>query len=485
MKKYPTIPLLLALLLCLAALPAHAGRITYTYDTNARLTTADYGAETSIAYTYDAGGNLTRRAVEGGTHVLTVTDGTGSGSYPAGKVVAIAANPVDGQIFSAWTGNGADHVANANNPNTTVTMPGADITVQANHKNQPDTEHTLIVTDGTGGGEYKEGTVVNIAAEPREDKVFDKWTGNTTNVANVNIPNTSVIMPGSDVTVRANYTNKPTQNVTLTVNSGTGSGSYAAGRVVRVRADQPPNDQIFDIWTGGTARISDANDPDTTITMPDANVSITATYRDKPNDPFTLTVNEGTGDGSLKAGTVRKIKATVPGGQIFDKWTGQTGRVANPNLPDTTVTMPASNVTVTATFMVKPDQSFTLEQRAYKENQAGAAAMSLDDLVRASTRQAAAEKDPGAWHVISAPNEPGYDFFGWEGQTGNVEDVSSQSTRIYMPASNVTLVAVYTPQQGPAPTAIPTLSEWGLILMSVLMLITGLIMHRRRKQGLM
>lgn len=37
----------------------------------------------------------------------------------------------------------------------------------------------------------------------------------------------------------------------------------------------------------------------------------------------------------------------------------------------------------------------------------------------------------------------------------------------------------------PDPTAIPTMSEWGMIILSVLMLITGIIMYRRREQGLM
>jgi len=42
--------------------------------------------------------------MEGGTHVLTVTDGTGGGSYPAGKVVAIAANPEAGKIEAPHEG---------------------------------------------------------------------------------------------------------------------------------------------------------------------------------------------------------------------------------------------------------------------------------------------------------------------------------------------------------------------------------------------
>jgi hypothetical protein len=444
---------------------------------------------TNVADTsYGEDRTFTTDATPPGTYALAVTSGTGGGTYEAGRVVSIAADPpAENEIFVEWTGN-TTYVANVNAPNTTVTMPADNIAVVATYKEQPEAEHTLTVTNGSGDGEYKEGAVANIAADPQEGKVFDQWTGDKAYVANVNIPNTTVVMPGEDVNVTATYKDKPARNYTLAVTDGTGSGSYPAGRVVRITADDPPADRIFDIWTGQTDRLTDVNSPDTTITMPDANVAVTATYRDKPNDPFTLTVNNGTGDGNYVAGTVREIKADAPGAnQIFDKWTGQTGRVANPSLPDTSVTMPASNVTVTATFMATPGGAFTLEERIYKEDQAGqAASMEPDALARASAFKAADTRTPGEWYAITATDQPGYDFFRWEGQTHNVEDVNSQSTRIYMPASNVVLVAVYTPQQGPGPNpaAIPTLSEWGLIIMSALMLITGLVMHRRRAQGL-
>ena len=67
------------LLLCLAAPLAHAGSITYTYDTTGRLNTAEYGSGRSITYTYDNNGNLLQRTVQGAvtTYTLTVNNGTG------------------------------------------------------------------------------------------------------------------------------------------------------------------------------------------------------------------------------------------------------------------------------------------------------------------------------------------------------------------------------------------------------------------------
>jgi len=72
-------------------------------------------------------------------YALTVVNGKGSGSYEAGTVVNIAANNCapDTQTFDRWTGDGANKVANENNPNTTITMGNSATTVTAMCKNLP------------------------------------------------------------------------------------------------------------------------------------------------------------------------------------------------------------------------------------------------------------------------------------------------------------------------------------------------------------
>ena len=64
----------------------------------------------------------------------------------------------------------------------------------------------------------------------------------------------------------------------LTVNSGTGDGNYAQGAVVNIAADAPPQGYAFDEWTGGVAYVADVNSANTTVTMPAAAVTVTATY---------------------------------------------------------------------------------------------------------------------------------------------------------------------------------------------------------------
>jgi hypothetical protein len=64
---------------------------------------------------------------------------------------------------------------------------------------------------------------------------------------------------------------------------------------------------------------------------------------------YSLTVNGGSPSGSYTAGTVVNISANAPAaGQMFSNWTG--GVVASPNAANTTITMPASNVVLTANY---------------------------------------------------------------------------------------------------------------------------------------
>ena len=68
---------------------------------------------------------------------------------------------------------------------------------------------------------------------------------------------------------------------------------------------------------------------------------------------YTVSVSGGSGSGQYEAGEIVVINAFDRGeGQNFDKWTSSTAGVgfANPNAVSTTFTMPAANVSITATY---------------------------------------------------------------------------------------------------------------------------------------
>jgi hypothetical protein len=66
----------------------------------------------------------------------------------------------------------------------------------------------------------------------------------------------------------------------LTVNNGTGSGSYEFGTVVDISADAAPTDMKFDVWTvnSGSVVINNLNAESTTLVMPASAASVTPSY---------------------------------------------------------------------------------------------------------------------------------------------------------------------------------------------------------------
>jgi hypothetical protein len=152
------------------------------------------------------------------------------------------------------------------------------------------------------------------------------------------------------------YTINSTPSFALTVNGGSGSGSYAVGATVNVSANAPAVGQQFAGWTGDTSIVTSPSSASTTATMPSSNAMITATYSGTSGDtgtglrgqyyndsgasyplanPFTgtpvLTRTDGTvdfgwGDGSpgvpvtsnnFSAKWTGKVKAPVTGSYTF------------------------------------------------------------------------------------------------------------------------------------------------------------------------
>ncbi len=73
--------------------------------------------------------------------------------------------------------------------------------------------YLLTVNNGTGGGEYTAGTVVEIVAGAApEGQEFDAWTGDTIHVDDVNSATTTVTMPAEAIAVTATYRDIPAED---------------------------------------------------------------------------------------------------------------------------------------------------------------------------------------------------------------------------------------------------------------------------------
>lgn len=72
---------------------------------------------------------------------------------------------------------------------------------------------------------------------------------------------------------------------------------------------------------------------------------------DPPVETYTLTVENGSGDGDYAEGSTVEITANDPArGKRFAEWTGDVANVADVNSSSTTITMPASNASIAATY---------------------------------------------------------------------------------------------------------------------------------------
>ena len=159
---------------------------------------------------------------------LTVTNGEGSGSYPAGTTVTIkAGNAPKGSTFAYWSCSNENVIfEDATKWITTLTMISSDVTVIANYTGQ----YTLEVEYGSGSGSYPAGAKVAISAvEAPQGRKFASWVTKTSglNVENSRKESTVITMPASNAKITATYmdtgsisgnsTSKPSQNGTQVV----------------------------------------------------------------------------------------------------------------------------------------------------------------------------------------------------------------------------------------------------------------------------
>ena len=357
-------------------------------------------------------------------YTLTVTGGTGGGTYAAGVSASITATVPAGQVFDHWTATGGGF-ADPYAPSTAFTMPAANATVTAVFKLAPPDTYTLTVVSGAGGGNYASGAVVTVTAfVAPAGQVFDKWTmtgGGT--LADEYSASTTYTMPVGMASVTATYKAAPIATYTLTVANGTGGGTYAAGAVVVVTADAPPAGKVFDKWTATAGGFADTYSQSTAFIMPAGAATVTATYKNEPENTYALTVANGTPSGYYTAGSsVTVIADAPPAGKVFDKWTATAGGFADAYSASTAFTMPAGIATVTALYKAAPPDTYTLAVVGGTGDGNYTAGQSV---------------------TVTATVPAGKVFDKWTTTAGGFADPKKPTTAFTMPDSSATVTAIY------------------------------------------
>ena len=312
-------------------------------------------------------------AANGGTG--TMADVTGiSGKYtlPANGFTAPA-----GKQFKAWSVGGVEKVVGDKitvTANTTVTAVW-----EAVEYNVTVTGGTASVGAGTPITKATMGTTVTLTAGAAPSgKVFDKWevvSGGIT-LADANSATTTFVMPASAVSVKATYKTTPvtTYNLTTQVNGGHGTISASktgltAGSTETITFNPEVGYEIDTVTVNGTATSVYGNTLNVTM---NENKTVVVTYK---AIEYNITVTDGKatiGAGSeiskAAEGTAVTLTANAaPSGKVFDKWEVVSGGIslADANSATTTFVMPASAVSVKATYKNAP-HTHTYNQETVK-----------------------------------------------------------------------------------------------------------------------
>ena len=301
-----------------------------------------------------------------------VTGISGKYTLPANGFTAPA-----GKQFKAWSVGGVEKVVGDKitvTANTTVTAVW-----EAVEYNVTVTGGTASVGAGTPITKATMGTTVTLTAGAAPSgKVFDKWevvSGGIT-LADANSATTTFVMPASAVSVKATYKTTPvtTYNLTTQVNGGHGTISASktgltAGSTETITFNPEVGYEIDTVTVNGTATSVYGNTLNVTM---NENKTVVVTYK---AIEYNITVTDGKatiGAGSeiskAAEGTAVTLTANAaPSGKVFDKWEVVSGGItlADANSTTTTFTMPASAVSVKATYKNAP-HTHTYNQETVK-----------------------------------------------------------------------------------------------------------------------
>ena len=373
-------------------------------------------------------GEVTLKAVFKTLHKIDVKFSTADKDTAIeGETVKITAESRPGYVFDRWEVNNGDVAVDKKNAEkTTFVMPDKPVTAVAKYKK-------LLGITVNSGKAYVEDAVTDAAlkgkpvvikADKIEGKLFDQWKIVSGNVIldDLHASETKFIMPETAVEITAEYNDLHA----ITVNNGTANVEEAViGDTVKIKADSREG-YVFDHWevSYGDVAVANKNVEETTFTMPDSMVVLTARY--KALQSITLENGKAYAGGeeitTAKKGTEVTIKADDLNGKVFDRWEIVSGNVTlkNANKAETTFTMPAESISLKAVYNTIHSIHTTF----------------------CTADPASAIK--GTEITVTADERPGYVFDRWAVSDGvELYDEDGLTAKFTMPDHDVTIEAKY------------------------------------------
>lgn len=322
--------------------------------------------------------------------------------------------------------------------------------------------YTLTVTGKDGKpnsatGNYPAGESVDIYADtPDEGWYFYKWTGDIRYVTDIEAENTSVTIPGKDITLGMDYRrvgSKEQQHVWISrgkillqeegqEDRWVEEGNFDEGSVLTIKADTVSVDKKFNRWVApegyenSETTVADLTAPKTTITVRRFPIQLDADIIDRKQFIFTIS-NENSYDNPVSGPYFESQPFTL----LFNKYVNQTDEehiqfinwagddikylnladtgkgidVTNPN--EQVVRMPNRNITISANYT----SSYPLK---------------IDGI----TKDYYAEGDKVN---VSAVEEEGKKFLFWSGDTSCIDNIYNPNIVVTMPKFGVNIIPVF------------------------------------------
>ena len=373
-------------------------------------------------------GEVTLKAVFKTLHKIGVKFSTADKETAIeGETVKITAESRPGYVFDRWEVNNGDvAVENKNAEETTFVMPDAPVTAVAKYKK-------LLGITVNSGKAYVEDAVTDAAlksklvvikADKIEGKLFDHWkiVAGDVILDNQRAPETKFIMPETAVEITAVYNDLHA----ITVHNGTADVEKAViGDTVKITAESREG-YVFDRWevNYGDVVVGDKNAEETTFTMPDSMVVLTAKY--KALQSITLENGKAYAGGeeitTAKKGTEVAIKADNLDGKVFDHWKIVSGNVTlkDANKAETSFTMPAEPISLKAVYNT------------------------IHSIHTTFCTADPASAIVGTEITVTAESREGYVFDRWEAPDGvELYDEDGLTAKFIMPDDDVTIEAKY------------------------------------------
>jgi hypothetical protein len=244
--------------------------------------TIDNAAPAGTNYKYQTyittdGGGWTERLADDLQAGITISDGPGNEHPIPGKIEAEAYTSMSGiQTQTTTDVGGGENVGWVN------AGDWLDYDVNVASAGQYDVTFRLASLSNGAKFDLKDGSTVLTSVNESATGGWQNWTSVTKTVTlNAGSNTLRIMATGDGWNINwMEFTDHQAPTFTLSVNNGSGDGDYIADAVVNISADAAPSGQVFDIWTGDVGTIDDVNNPNTTITMPAQNISLTASYTD-------------------------------------------------------------------------------------------------------------------------------------------------------------------------------------------------------------